>query len=224
MDAQYDPTRNQLWLADAVNGICMYDLGKKVFYYHNHNPDGLPILNLNCRATIIKMDKERNLWIHGYEGFLIKYNLVSNTTVNYYLYQTRESILRLKDKQTNHINEPIYISTMIGDTQGNMWLAAGTKGVLQYIPQLDSFIFIPSVSTFTNGLNFNTDIHCIFEDKEGNIWIGTDKGINVFNPLRQRFHFFDNDPFPPFSKTRNETMDFLQSGIGDVWVATWEAV
>lgn len=221
MDAQFDSTRNQLWLADAVNGICMYDLGKKVFFFRNHNPDGLPIFNLNCRATIIKMDKERNLWIHGYEGFLIKYNLVSNTTVNYYLYQSGEGVLRLKNKQTHYINEPIYISTMKGDSQGNMWLAAGLPGLLQYIPQLDSFRSIPSISTFTNGLNFNSDIHCIFEDKEGDIWIGTDKGINVFNPLRQRFHFFNNDPFSPITKTRNETMDFLQTSIGDVWVATW---
>ncbi len=221
MDAQYDSIRNQIWLADDVNGVCMYDLNKNIFYYRDHNPDGLPIFNLKCRAIKILLDNQRNLWIHGFEGFLAKYNLASNTSVDYYLYESGEGIIRQKNKQNHFLNQPVFISTMKGDSKGNIWLAAGTKGVLQYIPQLDSFRSIPSVSTFTNGLNFNTDIHCIFEDKEGNIWIGTDKGINVFNPLRQRFHFFDNDPFPPLTKTRNETMDFLQSGTGDVWVATW---
>ncbi len=221
MDAQYDAGKNQLWLADAKNGVCMYDLNQHTFFNHDHNPDNVPLFNIKCNAIKILLDNAGNIWVHGYDGFLIKYNLRSNITFNYFLYESDNSIIRLMNTQKQRQLQPIFVSTMYSDLQGNIWIAAGTKGLLQYIPLLDSFRSIPSVSTFTNGLNFNTDIHCIFQDKEGNIWIGTDKGINIFSPLRQRFHFFDSDPFDPVTKTRNETMDFLQSKQGDVWVATW---
>jgi ligand-binding sensor domain-containing protein/two-component sensor histidine kinase len=221
MDAQYDSVKNQLWLADVKNGVCMYDLGKNIFYNHDHNPGNIRIFNVKCNAIKVLLDHSGNLWVHGNDGFLTKYNLTSNTSVNYFLYELGSRIIRLKNKQVHFQYQPIFISTMNSDSQGNIWIAAGTKGLLQYIPAQDSFRSIPSVSTFTNGLNFNTDIHCIFQDKEGNIWIGTDNGINVFNPLRQRFHFFDNNPFNSVTGSRNETMDFVQTKNGDVWVATW---
>ena len=113
------------------------------------------------------------------------------------------------------------MSTLFGDSQDNLWIAAGTKGLLEYIPKTDSFLAIPSASKVSNGLHFNSTIHCIYEDKEGNIWIGTDEGISIFNPSHQRFHFFDNDPLNPNSKTKMETMDFLQTKSGELWVATW---
>ena len=221
MDAQYDPVKNQLWLADAINGICMYDLGKKIFYCRDHNPDDIPIFKIKCRAIKILLDKENDLWVHGFDGYFAKYNLASEKIVNYYLYESETGIIRLNSYPTNNHRVPVYVTTMKGDSQGNLWIAAGTKGLLQYISKLDSFTSIPSVSMVPNGLNFNSTIHCIYEDREGNIWIGTDEGINVFNPSRQRFHFMMNDPFTPLSKTRNETMDFLQTQTGDVWVATW---
>jgi Two component regulator propeller len=38
------------------------------------------------------------------------------------------------------------------------------------------------------GLFLNSDIHCIFSDKDGGLWIGTDKGINFLTQLYRYFH------------------------------------
>jgi len=226
LDAQYDAGKNQIWIADAKNGVCMYDLEKKIFFYRGNNPDHLPIFDLPCKPIRIQLDRDHNLWIHGNDGYLAKYCLATNAVNSYYLYESPEGFTRIKSEeakslQTRLHHRPIYINAISSDAQGNVWFAAGTTGLLQYIHLKDSFSLIQSISGDANSLHYNSDIHCIFNDKQGNIWIGTDKGINVFNPLGQRFHFFENNPFKPLSKTRNETMDFFQTMAGDLWVATW---
>ena len=221
MTAKLDTSTNQLWLADAAHGVCMYDIGRDIFFWRRNNPDSLPVFNLDCRPFLLYLDREKNLWIHGFDGFLATYNIAQRRTKSYYLYEAEEGIVRYSSPQVPRHQPLIYITTMSGDAQGNIWIAAGSKGLVQYIPKLDSFRSIPPATSTTNGLNFNAEIHCIVEDKEGNIWIGTDKGLNIFNPLRQQFHFFENDPFNPTTKTKNETMAFTQTSSGDVWVATF---
>ena len=43
-------------------------------------------------------------------------------------------------------------------------------------------------SLIIHGNNFITALH---EDKEGNIWVGTDAGVYVYNPLLEDFTVFD---------------------------------
>ena len=221
MNAQYDADKNQLWIADANNGICMYDLNKKSFYSRDNNPDHLPLLMVKCKPITTYLDKEKNLWIHNYNGYLLKYNIVSNTSTSFNLYETSDGVTNLKNAPISVQSKPVSITSISEDSHGNIWMAAGTVGLLRYIPQKDSFEVTPSGSTFANGLHLNSMIHCMYEDKEGNIWVGTDKGINIFNPYRQQFHFFENDPAKKFPHIANETMDFIQTKTGDLWVATW---
>jgi ligand-binding sensor domain-containing protein len=220
-NAQYDADKNQLWIADANYGICMYDLNKKSFYSRDNNPDHIPLLSVKCKPIIIYLDKEKNLWIHNFSGYLLKYNLISNTSESFNLYETSNGIINLRNPPVSTENKAVSITTIKEDSHGHIWVAAGTAGLLRYIPQKDSFEVTSAASPFANGLHLNSIIHCIDEDTEGNIWIGTDKGINVFNPYRQQFHFFENDPAKRFSQSAVETMDFIQTKTGDLWVGTW---
>ena len=65
-----------------------------------------------------------------------------------------------------------------------MWF--GTKDGLNRFDGLSFRIFKKENSALGN--NFITALH---EDKEGNIWVGTDAGVYVYNPLLEDFTVFD---------------------------------
>lgn len=62
--------------------------------------------------------------------------------------------------------------SIITDHKGTLWMGSVSNGLIHYDPQTGSFQHI----TTTNGLESNT-IYSLFCDKEKNIWIGTNTGV-----------------------------------------------
>jgi signal transduction histidine kinase/ligand-binding sensor domain-containing protein len=59
---------------------------------------------------------------------------------------------------------------MLRDTGGNIWIAAGTKGLLRVDRE-------GRVSGAGRGPGLRVNAATLFEDREGNVWVGTDRGI-----------------------------------------------
>jgi signal transduction histidine kinase/ligand-binding sensor domain-containing protein len=72
-------------------------------------------------------------------------------------------------------------SRVIHDAHGNLWIAHRRNGLL-YIPR-GSAATDSNVRRFTveHGLAGN-DVSALLEDREGNIWVATDGGLNRFSP------------------------------------------
>ena len=222
MSAQLDSSKNQLWLADTNQGVCMYDLGEKVFYCHEHNPKNLSVFNLPFKPTRLYLDKEKNLWVIANETYLAKYNPSSGLSMNYQLYSLpNATIINCTKERVPNNCKPVSISDMIEDSHHAFWLSSSSLGLMEYRPDKDSFLLLTPDNNIDNSFHFNNTINCIAEDRDGSIWIGTDKGINIFNPYKQPFHFVDIDPKIKFPKKKLETTDFIQLTNGKLLVATW---
>jgi ligand-binding sensor domain-containing protein len=222
-DAKFDPVKNQIWMADRNDGICMYDLNKQISFNRDNNPDHVPVFDLPCQPIQIYLDREKNLWISNFEGDLMRYNIDSQKTSAYQFVPSLNNMVPTKVSPKPAHNASVDIGSIIEDEHGNIWLAGGHRGLFEYVVQKDSFALIPPDYNHSNGLHLTDVINCLYEDKEGNIWVGTDKGVNFFNPSRQAFHFFENDPENKLEDRKKETMDFLQTDQGDLWVASWGA-
>jgi Predicted periplasmic ligand-binding sensor domain len=61
-------------------------------------------------------------------------------------------------------------------------------------------------------------VYCVIEDKEENVWIGTDEGAYVFNPGREKFNTVLT--IKPDQKELSVT-SFLELPEGQIWVTTW---
>jgi ligand-binding sensor domain-containing protein/two-component sensor histidine kinase len=64
-----------------------------------------------------------------------------------------------------------YVRTLLCDAQNNLWISVYGEGLLKF----DGSSF--RLYTQKDGLNHDF-IHSLFQDKKGNIWIGTGNGIN----------------------------------------------
>ncbi len=74
------------------------------------------------------------------------------------------------------------VNTILQDSKGIMWF--GTKDGLNRYDGISVKIF-----KNTNGLE-NAFITCLFEDKDGMIWVGTDVNVYIYNPYNEHFEHF----------------------------------
>jgi ligand-binding sensor domain-containing protein len=105
-------------------------------------------------TSSIYMDKQGNLWVGTRNGGIYKYN--------------GKSFINIPSGQTN---DQIPMATFLEDSKGILWVSSyARKGVYQY----DGKYIIPFEAKGSDKL---TDVKCISEDKDGNIWFGGRYGI-----------------------------------------------
>ena len=75
--------------------------------------------------------------------------------------------------------------------------------------------------TTKNGLSYNL-INCLFQDKEGYIWVGTFNGLNRYDG--SRFVVFKSDRTDPKAIIHNNINDICEAGNGDIWIGTANGV
>lgn len=99
--------------------------------------------------------------------------------------------------------QPIPHARLLTDHRGQLW-AAGSYGVGPVnveAPEKTPVYKTPSM-----------ELYCIFEDREGNIWVGGDNGLSVICPAYQKVQALSSD---------NVTA-LLQDSNGKIWTGTAE--
>ena len=111
------------------------------------------------------------------------------------------------------------VNSSLQDKAGNLWFGTTNEGLYKY----DGKSFIQY--TATNVINSNL-VHCIVEDKDGKIWIGTAEGICLFDGNK-----FKNLQIPlpadlPPNKYRNthNVFNIIQDKNEKLWLATIDGV
>jgi ligand-binding sensor domain-containing protein/anti-sigma regulatory factor (Ser/Thr protein kinase) len=207
-----DPRTGNLWIISYSYGLCMLDPGKNVFYHNGNNPENLPIFNLVSDPGTIYLDMQNNLWVNSFSGKLYRYNLITHQEKRYFFGGT--------DEQTGK-RKKILIDCIMQGRNGTTWMGARKDGLLEYFPKTDSFATIPRNGHAPGGLDFDQVINCLYEDREGNIWIGTDKGISIFNPYRQQFHSVNLPVIKNEDGNTTAIASFVQTKSNDIWVGTY---
>lgn len=99
------------------------------------------------------------------------------------------------------------------DNKGRIWMGGHYNGLQLYDDNTGKFYqyhYDPS----REGTIADNRINCIYRDKNGMMWLGTNKGVSISNPVQQQFiqHFLpDNDksPLSIYNFYENEDKDVL---------------
>ena len=172
-----DPVDSILWIGTQRAGINAYNYANDSFITYRHNENNPKSLVTDDITKIIAAS-DGNLWICTYwKG------------VDYF------------DKQTGQFTH-YNTETVPGFASNHIWSAIDGGNGLLYIGHVDRGFSILSikdktVKNFThepqnpNSLPGN-EVTCVYKDKSGNIWIGTDRGVVLFNPEAESFIPFDD--------------------------------
>src|SRR5262249_13173466 len=110
--------------------------------------DGLPDLKVNCLLAF----KDDDVWI-GTDKGIVRWT------------GTEIGSSGVPDALRN-----LQALEIIRDRAGNLWVAAGSGGLVRVDDRGRASHSAPSVSPAR-------DVSSVFEDRDGNIWVGSDRGI-----------------------------------------------
>ncbi len=100
-------------------------------------------------------------------------------------------------------------------------MGARKKGLLEYRYEADTFRLIHRNRQTQGDLDYNEYLLCLTEDREGNIWIGTDNGILIFNPYRQQFQSVNLPHYKNEVLHTTSVTSLFQTKKNDIWAATF---
>jgi ligand-binding sensor domain-containing protein/two-component sensor histidine kinase len=159
-------------------------------------------------VTSLFADKENNMWYGSWDRVLYRQQPGSDSEQ---IFQKTPGIFSFTNDQIDCFSE---------DEQGRIWMGGRYAGLHIYDKasgQFYNYRYDPA----REGTIADNHVNCVFTDAGGRIWLGTDRGISVHQPLQQQFV----QTFLPGSADQKITIyDFFENNNGDLWVGTSEGL
>ena len=201
------------WLVNEYKGIIWFDSKNEKFLYI------YPFNRL-----------EKNIPVDQVESILV------DTNGNYWFGTTGERIYSYhpnKDNQENSSFEQLNIvsvakslsvdasdiTNIYEDASGLIWLGTSNNGLFTYQKRTKEFISYHHNYFSNNSLLSDIVLH-VFEDKNDKLWIGTDAGINRYDPVTQKYTYFKHNSLNTGSINSNIIYTVIQDTNGTIWVGT----
>jgi len=207
--------RNIFWLLISRNGlyeIGCFDPNKNEISYLT-NPAVKKLLYNYKTIAFFKSDESNNLWLSDYWGTLFRYNTITNGLFHY-------SISHEKGKEKSGLNYG-QVYDCLDDNNGTIWFGGENTGLMKYDKNTDSFTDVQFHDGSQYGLHYDQTIFNFFKDREENIWINTDLGMNIFNPHRQQFKYLIQKTDQPATQSNANVTSIFESSKKDIWVSNW---
>jgi len=119
-------------------------------------------------------DSEGNIWAATMGNGVFKHNPIAHTTIHY--------LNNIEDKTTLSSNS---VSSITETTSGEIWFSTDRGGICRYNKNKNNFTSFSIESGLPDDVAYK-----ILEDKNRNLWFGTNKGLVRFNPFTRNVRVF----------------------------------
>lgn len=194
-----DPKDSILWIGTQRAGLNAYDYAKDTFTFYRHD-ETVPESIITDDVTNVVAAADGNLWVTTYwKG------------IEYF------------DKESGRFSH-YNTTTVPGLASDNIWTVAdGGNGKL-YVGHVHHGFSILSIKD-KRARNFvhnpddphslpGNEVRCVYKDLNNNIWIGTNKGLALFNPESENFIRFNSD-----GNLSHYVYDIRQLDGNRLWIA-----
>lgn len=174
-----DPTEDIMWIGTQRDGLGYYNYSTEKFGSFRHNDKDKNSLATNDITSLAPSADGKGIWA---------------TT-----FWRGVELLVKKDRRFVHFNT----KTVRGMKTNATWCAFDAGGGMLYVGNDKAGLSIIDVhariarnyvhNDKNPGSISGNDVHCIMRDRQGRVWVGTDKGLDLFDPVRGTFtHYNDN--------------------------------
>ena len=195
-----DPQENKMWIGTQREGLNVFDYDRDEFSCYQHRANDPHSLITND-ITSLSLAKDNNLWLTTYWAGLEYFDR--------------------KRERFHHFNQ----KTVRGLVSNQMWTAFDAGNGMVYVGHVYDGLSVIDVKSRA-AYNYRHDdrnpqsisgneVHCVFRSANGLIWVGTNKGLDLFDPLQGKFHHVAD----PRGTTR-PVFQIKQMSDGRLWLAT----
>ncbi len=198
-----------LWFG-TNDGLNRYD-GHEITVF-KHDPDDSTSISYN-HISVIFEDSNNNLWV-GTQGKGL--NLFDRNTNAFKRFQSD-----MLDYQSSISDNTV--TDILEDREGKIWI--GTyQGVNWYYPEKDEWVHFNSDTIYEDSTNVNSlshnQVNALAKGSDGHIWVGTENGLNRWNPDTGDYTRFMGDPSDPYSISGNDIQALHVDEEGILWIGT----
>lgn len=235
-----------LWMASRENGLISYDSTSNVFRKILADPNNTGTPYSNDIRTVFT-DLQGDLWLGYEAGFSRfnpnsgtfrhyipgKAGIPQTGEVNAFtqdssgrIWATTESAgLICFDKKSERVLNHYYpessegtpwLYKLIHDKKGHIWYGSEEHGLTRLNPSTGNSVTYAYDPSDPQSISSN-QILDIFEDQNGDLWVATQTGLNIYMPESSNFQRLDNSNsnLPP-----DRIISMFQSREGKYWVGT----
>ncbi|HEY0053833.1 MAG TPA: two-component regulator propeller domain-containing protein [Pedobacter sp.] len=193
--------RGNYWVSTS-NGLFLYSNTFKLLkrITAEHVIDGLT----TNRTETLFIDRSQCLWIGTFGGGINYLDLNAKL-----FYKVQHSPGSSNTLSGNHIR------AVLEENKSSLWIGTNENGLDHYNPITGQF------THFNNSTNPSLDrqaINALAIDKDGLLWIGTEKGIRVLNKNRTKFINLPNSSKFPNYQIESLSIDYY----GNIWFGSIE--
>lgn len=194
-----------IWTGNWNGGLNKYDPATRSFQTYK-NTDSDRSIGSNQVCGIVE-DQHGDLWMSTWGHGLSRYNRATDDFFNigYVPYDNNHMGHEMTyDLEIDDVNGDIWVATVLGVDRVTM-LDDSTYGITHFRYEQEDKQSLSAVN-----------VHCIFEDHQNRIWIGTSSGLNLYDRTNENFtRFYTQDGLPG-----NVIKDILQDNDHNFWVST----
>lgn len=185
-----------LWIS-TIDGIAVMNLNTNSIYNSKNENDKLEYvyeIDKNCKGEI---------WISAKSGIFKVINIDYETG-------SFNVDIRIETESYNNVTQLLHKSN------GDMWLSEG-NGLIRYI------ISSNKIKIYNAAPNYllSNSITCLYEDRSGVLWVGTNKGISILN-IEQQFSNTINNILNKYGIYESSITTFWEDDNNDLWIGTDE--
>lgn len=207
---------NLIWIGTVGGGLNKLNLNKK-FNQFNHNPTNENSLSHNM-IRAIEGDSRGNIWIGTLGNGINRYDKQKNKFERF-----NSKSIGLSEDVVTSILEDENNSLWVGTWGGGLNKIKFSPGKEVYkVEKLEVYKHLPN-----NEQSISSDIiQDIFEDSNGNLWIGTEDGLDCYSQKKHKFIHYKNDPNNNLSISDNriQSSSIIEDKFGYLWIGTWQGL
>lgn len=194
----FEDNLGNIWIGVYNGGLDKYnpEIGKLIHYRYDKND---PTSISNDIFTSIFQDSRDRIWITTNEG------------INIYQPDT-DSFMRLENKFISDKKITPAYTRIIEDEQQNIWLGTYFNGLLKLDLDFNNFKLYDNVS--------DKLIRAILERSDGDLWIGTNRGLNKLNEDGESFTTYFLNKENPQGMNNDDVRALAEDSSESLWIGT----
>jgi ligand-binding sensor domain-containing protein/CheY-like chemotaxis protein/AraC-like DNA-binding protein len=189
-----------LWIGTSDAGLCSYDPHNKRFALFPQIVNK-QIAGSNCISRIC-VDSKNDIWFCQ-DGCLSRYNKQTSSFVRY-----------PAEKYNDRYFQSNNICFITEDTDGNYWFGTFGSGIYCLNKQQNKFTIISVIPEKSNYLKNN--IVNAFVELDNKILVGSEGGLQYFNPSTNTFTEFENNVL------KNKSHWSIAKYNDELWCSSWQ--